>query len=73
MLSFLGVPSSLGSYRVLYPRYAMYYEFETRGVFSGYTAAHFGPESEAHMRVATPELQLSARSCMPRYIEMNLR
>ncbi|CAE7544340.1 PORA, partial [Symbiodinium microadriaticum] len=31
-------------------RYAVYYEFETRGVFSGYTAAHFGPESEAHMR-----------------------
>merc|ERR1712217_688412 len=26
-------------------RYAMYFEFETRGVFSGYTTTHFGPES----------------------------
>jgi len=32
-----------------YDRYAMYYEFETRGVFSGYTASHFGPQSSAHM------------------------
>jgi len=30
-------------------RYAMYYEFETRGVYSGYTATHFGPSSGAHM------------------------
>lgn len=30
-------------------RYALYYEFETRGVFSGYTATHFGPKSGAHM------------------------
>jgi hypothetical protein len=32
-------------------RYAMYYEFETRGVFSGYTASHFGPSSGDHMKV----------------------
>eukprot|EP00438_Fugacium_kawagutii_P028108 Skav224953 [mRNA] locus=scaffold1186:122876:133880:+ [translate_table: standard] len=31
-------------------RYAMYYEFETRGVFSGYTANHFGPSSAKHMK-----------------------
>lgn len=30
-------------------RYAIYYEFETRGVFSGYTASHFGPQSAFHM------------------------
>lgn len=30
-------------------RYAMYYEFETRGVFSGYTHSHFGPQSGSHM------------------------
>lgn len=29
----------------------MYYEFETRGVFSGYTASHFGPSSGDHMKV----------------------
>ena len=34
-------------------RYAMYYEFETRGVFSGYTASHFGPGSAEHMKVWT--------------------
>lgn len=28
-------------------RYAMYYEFETRGVYSGYTSHHFGPKSMA--------------------------
>jgi len=42
-------------------RYAMYYEFETRGVFSGYTAGHFGPQSGAHtlaFRLAVdPELR----------------
>ncbi|CAJ1397993.1 unnamed protein product [Effrenium voratum] len=42
-------------------RYAMYYEFETRGVFSGYTATHFGPESESHMQAfrgfVDPELR----------------
>lgn len=30
-------------------RYALYYEFETRGVYSGYTATHFGPQSGLHM------------------------
>lgn len=30
-------------------RYAMYFEFETRGVYSGYTATHFGPRSGSHM------------------------
>mmetsp|Transcript_13855 Transcript_13855/g.43378 ORF Transcript_13855/g.43378 Transcript_13855/m.43378 type:complete len:430 (-) Transcript_13855:131-1420(-) len=29
-------------------RYAMYYEFETRGIFSGYTDMHFGAEAAAH-------------------------
>lgn len=31
-------------------RYALYYEFETRGVFSGYTTTHFGPSSMEHTR-----------------------
>jgi len=42
-------------------RYAMYYEFETRGVFSGYTASHFGPSSAEHMKAfrnfVDPELR----------------
>jgi len=42
-------------------RYAMYYEFETRGVFSGYTASHFGPSSGDHMKAfrafVDPELR----------------
>lgn len=42
-------------------RYAMYYEFETRGVFSGYTAQHFGPSSAEHMKAfrafVDPELR----------------
>mmetsp|Transcript_31080 Transcript_31080/g.92479 ORF Transcript_31080/g.92479 Transcript_31080/m.92479 type:complete len:489 (+) Transcript_31080:44-1510(+) len=29
-------------------RYAMYYEFETRGIFGGYTDEHFGPQAAAH-------------------------
>jgi len=29
-------------------RYAMYYEFETRGIFSGYTDQHFGEQAAAH-------------------------
>lgn len=29
-------------------RYAMYYEFETRGIFSGYTDEHFGTQAAAH-------------------------
>jgi len=29
-------------------RYAMYYEFETRGIFSGYTDEHFGQEAIRH-------------------------
>lgn len=29
-------------------RYAMYYEFETRGIFGGYSDEHFGDEAVAH-------------------------
>jgi len=29
-------------------RYAMYYEFETRGMFGGYTEDHFGPRAAEH-------------------------
>lgn len=29
-------------------RYAMYYEFETRGVFGGYPDSHFGQKAESH-------------------------
>lgn len=42
-------------------RYAMYYEFETRGVFSGYTATHFGPESGNHMRAFREEVDPDLR------------
>lgn len=42
-------------------RYAMYYEFETRGIFSGYTDEHFGDQAAAHtyaFRMAVdPELR----------------
>lgn len=42
-------------------RYAMYYEFETRGLFGGYTDEHFGAQAGAHthaFRLAVdPELR----------------
>mmetsp|Transcript_10038 Transcript_10038/g.22502 ORF Transcript_10038/g.22502 Transcript_10038/m.22502 type:complete len:300 (+) Transcript_10038:403-1302(+) len=42
-------------------RYAMYYEFETRGIFSGYTDDHFGKKAFSHTlafrRAVDPELR----------------
>lgn len=42
-------------------RYVMYYEFETRGIFGGYTDEHFGSQAAAHtfaFRMAVdPELR----------------
>lgn len=46
-------------------RYALYYEFETRGLFSGYTDSHFGPETALHTtafrRLVDPELRRRVR------------
>lgn len=51
MNSYFFMADKASSMRTLEPaRYAMYYEFETRGVFSGYTASHFGPSSAKHMK-----------------------
>lgn len=38
-------PDSSGRRESVQDRYVLYYEFETRGIFTGYVEGHFGAEA----------------------------